>query len=314
MSSEPTISVVIPSYNRGQVLLDTLDLLQQQRMPPQQILVVDQTHYVQGDRVAAKLEDLHASGEIRWMRRSTPSIPAAMNAGLLAARSSHVLFIDDDVKFETEFIENHRRAIDISKYAGHVGQIIQPWQQAVGRHGYDSDSGLREDLNFPFHSDSVFRVANCMAGNLLLHREHALAAGGFDENFVGAAYRFESEFCRRLIRQTGEKLWFIPDASLLHLHVKVGGTRANSDHFVSADGSHSMGDYYFAMLEGAPGERWRYMLRRFVGSILARYYLTRPWLMPRRLVAEWRGMQRARHAYRNGPLLLNSNQSVTGVA
>jgi len=38
-----------------------------------------------------------------------------------------------------------------------------------------------------------------MGGNFSVKRDLALRLGGFDENFVHVAYRFEAEFCDRAI-------------------------------------------------------------------------------------------------------------------
>src|SRR5437868_3122650 len=81
--------------------------------------------------------------------------------------------------------------------------------------------GLGACLDFPFNSAIPAQVANVMAGNLSVRREMALAVGGFDENFVGVAYRFETEFCRRLLRAGGRVL-FQPAASIHHLRTPTG--------------------------------------------------------------------------------------------
>ena len=44
----------------------------------------------------------------------------------------------------------------------------------------------------------------------------------FDERFKGSAVREESDFCLRL-RQTGYKIWYDPEADLVHLGEETGG-------------------------------------------------------------------------------------------
>ncbi|MDH3639600.1 MAG: glycosyltransferase, partial [Gammaproteobacteria bacterium] len=97
------ISVVIPTLNREQVLLDTIGHLMNQTHKPREILVVDQTpqHESATNRT---LEEWTQSGLITWIRLSRPSIPAAMNAGLLASQCAIVLFIDDDVIPEPDLL------------------------------------------------------------------------------------------------------------------------------------------------------------------------------------------------------------------
>ena len=309
MSSDPTLSVVIPTYNRGALLLDTITLLQKQERRADQILVVDQTCYEAGDETAGRLERLHKSGEISWLRINKASIPLAMNYGLQASQSQYVLFIDDDVEFDEQFLGAHKIALNQSPRIAHVGQIIQPWQNAIDLVGYQPGTGINQDLGFPFNAQQPAKINNCMAGNLCVNREQAIAAGGFDENFIGAAYRFETEFCRRMVRYYEQLFLFEPSASLSHLHSPRGGTRSHADHHTSASGNHSMGDYYFALLEASGISRWQYIVGRFLRSVVARFYLRRPWYIPVRLLAESRGLIAAWVAFRNGPRHLQPGAS-----
>lgn len=306
MKDNPSIAVVIPTYNRGAVLVETIKLLLGQKRRANEILVIDQTNYHQNDSAADQLSEYASEEKITWIRLDRPSIPFAMNRGLLTARSEYVIFIDDDIEFERDFINQHICAIEQYAAVAHVGQIIQPWQQVETYENYQPGSGFLRDLHFPFNSENSAEIANCMAGNLCVQRAAAIAAGGFDENFVGAAYRFESEFCRRLIRHTGYLFRFVPSASLNHLHLSSGGTRTINQHMTSASGSHSMGDYYFALLEARGMERWKYIFSRFFGSFIAKFYLRAPWYIPVRMLAETRGLIDAARAFTLGQKTIDS--------
>lgn len=309
MSEQPILSVVIPSYQRGPILLETIGLLQAQDHAVKELIVVDQTDYPLADPVRAALQALHDRAEIIWLRLSKPSIPHAMNVGLMRASSEYVLYLDDDVQFAGDFISQHVSGLAQYTPVAQVGQIIQPWQSEISRHEYRPGHGLQRDLQFPFHSDAHAEIVNCMAGNLVVHREKALAAGGFDENFHGAAYRFETEFCRRLVKHSGAMFHFVPQASLLHLHHASGGTRAQHNYLTSASGAHSVGDYYFALRHGKGLEKWRYVARRLCSSIVARFYLAKPWFIPVRLIAELRGFATAVGMVKKAPRLISGASS-----
>jgi glycosyltransferase involved in cell wall biosynthesis len=90
------LSVAIPTYRRDQVLIDTVRDLLAFDPPPAEILVLDQTPEHAPD-VATVLRDWDTAGQIRWLRLPEPSIPRAMNRGLLEARQEIVLFLDDDI-------------------------------------------------------------------------------------------------------------------------------------------------------------------------------------------------------------------------
>jgi len=130
-----------------------------------------------------------------------------------------------------------------------------------------------------------------------VRRGVALEIGGFDERFVGAAYRFETEFCRRLLR-AGLTTRFDPRPSIDHLRAGTGGTRLRGSHLTSASPVHSVGDYYFAHVEGAGLARWRYIARRMGREVTTRFHARRPWWIPVKLLGEVRGLLLARKLHR----------------
>jgi len=311
MTKMVSMAVVIPTYNRGAVLLDTIELLFSQERQADEIIIVDQTDYAVTDPVASRLRALNEQQKIRWLRQATPSIPKAMNQGLMTATSDWVLFLDDDVHFNERFIAEHKAMLERSDHVAHVGQIIQPWQREAQGSDYTSTSGLTQDLDFPFNSDTQATIHNCMAGNLCVNRRVAIDVGGFDTQFNAVAYRFETEFCRRLIAHTQQPFLFAPLATLDHLKVTKGGTREHAqNHLTSLSGAHSVGDYYFALLQIGREGLFRasvfYILRRFAGSIIARFYLRQPWWIPVRLVAELRGFLSACLKRMQGPKRLSA--------
>jgi len=161
-----TLDIVIPSFQRGEVLLDTINALHKQ---------------------------------------ADHSIPNAMNIGLLRANSDLVLFLDDDISPSESLLAQHKQAYSDDVVAV-VGQILQPGEVPVTVTDYPNNQGFDADLVFPFYSDKEKTIQNCMAGNLSVNRQAAIDCGGFDTNFIAVAYRFETEFCRRLIKHSGKNL------------------------------------------------------------------------------------------------------------
>ena len=303
-----SLSVVIPTYQRGEVLLDTLEQLLQQKELADEVIVVDQTDYDETETVFKVLQKKHKSGEINWLRLLKPSIPIAMNTGLKVACSHLVLFLDDDVTLNNELICQHKKAFTKNEIVATVGQILQPGQVTCTLDDYQSEPGLNQDLNFPFNADELAVINNCMAGNLCVDRLQAIAAGAFDEQFYSVAYRFETDFCRRLIRYSNKKFLFVPEASLYHLKCERGGTRSDyADFLVASTPNHSYGDYYFALKHGSFISAFRYILVRFFSSFFARFYLTRPWWLPVRFAAELRGLFKAIALKKQGPRYINKH-------
>lgn len=300
--TELPISVVIPTYGRDSVLTDTVRSLLACDPPPDEIVLIDQTP-AHDAATTALLESWNASGAIRWIRRSPPSITQAMNAGLLAASHPVVLYLDDDIIPHPALLGEHRIAHQTTEATAVVGQVLQPEQSPTDAELPYQQGGLRSCLDFPFYSNRPAWVDNVMAGNLSVRRDAALAVGGFDENFVGSAYRFETEFARRFVR-SGRRIRFHPAASIRHLRAERGGTRSTGSHLTSADPKHGVGDHYFALLNASPFAAGRYMARRSIREVCTKFHLRHPWYIPVKFVGELRAALMALQLYHGGQKLL----------
>jgi GT2 family glycosyltransferase len=288
----PALSVAIATYGRGMVLVETIEQVLAQS--PGELLILDQNRaYEPG--VAQFLQEQSDQGALRWIRREEPSIPGALNDALLQAREDIVLFLDDDVVLAPGLLEAHWRAhASKPNSAAVVGQILQPGEVPTAR---------GEEEPFRFNSTHGCLIKDLMAGNLSVKRAAAMAVGGFDENFLAVAYKFESEFGQRLAR-AGWELWFEPEASLRHLRASGGGTRSFGSHLRTASPGHSVGAYYFCLLENGGTWAWSTVLDRWHKTFCSRYLLRRPWWLPLVALAEIRGIRQAGELYRRGPKLL----------
>lgn len=280
------ITVAIPSYRREKVLIETLQYVLALQPQPAEILVLDQTE--QHEKFTTeRLQALADAGSIRWVRLAEPSIPKAMNQGLLLALQALVLFLDDDIRPEPGLLAAHVAAHLRQPNVLVAGRVIQPWQEGID---------FSADPLFHFAGLQPAWIKEFMGGNFSIRRESALALGGFDENFVRVAYRFEAEFAHRFIA-SGQRIWFEPTACLHHLKDVGGGTRTYGDHLTTWRPDHAVGAYYFSLRTGA----WADLLRRPIGAVATRHHLRHPWQIPRTLLAELRGIAWAWQLFRRGP-------------
>jgi hypothetical protein len=253
-------------------------------------VLVDQTAE-HPPEVGKQLAALHDERAIRWIRLDAPSIPRAMNTGLEAARCATVLFLDDDILPMPGLVEGHLRARADARLI--AGQVLQPGQEALP---------LARSERFRFNSSEAAMIEEFMGGNFSIDRRAALELGGFDENFVGAAYRFEAEFAHRFVRSFGP-IRYEPSAAIRHLAIASGGTRAHAHHLRTAEPVHSVGAYYF-QLSARPALWWLAALWRPLRSIRTRHHLRHPWWIPATLLAEARGFAWALRLRRSGPKLI----------
>ena len=293
LNQHPAISIVIPTYRRSEIVLATIQQFRSFYPDQHELIIVDQTTDVP-PAAAAALAKLDANGSIRWLRLPKPSIPAAMNVGLLAARGEAVLFLDDDIQLDASLVPAHLAAQQAGALV--AGQVLQPGEYPVH---------LRAGQTFIFCSDTKRWISEFMGGNFSVNRAKALALGGFDENFVGAAYRFEAEFAHRFVAKHG-KILFNPDASIRHLQLATGGTRAHGHHLRTARSAHSVGAYYYLM-RVRPRRWWRKIILRPMRAVRTRHHFRRPWWSPVTLLAELRGFIRAIWLLVRGPKFVEQN-------
>ena len=286
------ISIAIPTYRREQVLLDTIDYLLALQLAASEILVLDQTEKHESS-TELRLQELAGNDSIRWLRFDQPSIPKTMNRGLLEAKQDIVLFLDDDIRPEADLLTTHFTVHQAHNNVLVAGRVIQPWQEGVD---------LSENDSFHFASLKSSWINEFIGCNFSVRRKDALCIGGFDENFVRVAYRFEAEFAYRFLK-AGNRIYFEPHACLHHLKAEDGGTRTFGEHLTTWKPDHAVGAYYYFLRTGSGFD----FIQRPILSIATKYHLSHPWQIPLSLLAELRGMLWALKLFCGGPRYVDTN-------
>lgn len=236
MIKYPSISVIVPTYNREAILKASLEELLKQDYPSWEILVIDQTatHEAETEQYLQQLAD---DQKINWIRVNWASLPGARNLGVRQATGDIVLFIDDDVEIPDGYLyahaQNYINDPEIGAVAGRVLDRMKisdaKCQKKADNYEIDylppeaSDPGIawyHIDLVHTTKPQSVISARGC---NMSFKRDIFTKYDiWFDERFRGSAVREESDFCLRL-RSTGYKIWYDPQAYLVHLGEETGG-------------------------------------------------------------------------------------------
>jgi len=275
----PTVAVAIPTYLRGQVLLDTIEQVLAQDPPADEVVVVDQTpeHYPE---VQAKLQGWHNAGRIKWVHQTTPNLPMARNTAVRESTSDVIIYIDDDVVLVPGFVGHHRDNFADPDVVAVAGRTIQPNGWGVPHRTKPWRRELDHLYLSPDRTDRVEGIANFPGGNHAVRRDAIQAIGGYDEMYIGWAYREDSDAALRLWK-AGGKIVFDPLACLTHLATPAGGCRV--DRNVKRPEWHvSFPASYFAFRHLFPMRKfWSdvfvWNVRRYV---LRRNALKRPWSFP----------------------------------
>jgi GT2 family glycosyltransferase len=277
-----TVALAIPTYNREDVLVNTVKSALSLQPAPDEILVVDQT--AEHDETTKRfLNDSHRKGAIRWIHHQPPSLTAARNKAIADTRSDILIFVDDDVELPKNFIANHLKNYKNEKVqavAGGVNQENKPTypQPPVG-------GKWPRILDYKYFS--VFSqkrtegVATFMGCNHSVRTEVLRRLGGYDTSYIGSAFREDTDMAVR-IWINGGLIVFDPQARLTHLATPSGGCRINDQPQSNPEWWVSFNRHYFSFRHLFPlGEFWRLIfIQDFRQTVLRKANVFHPWRIP----------------------------------
>ncbi len=211
---ELTVSVIIPTRNRAGDLAKTIESLLSQTVQPAELIIVDQS-----------AEKSYAdSPPMPTFYIHDPTLSGASdarNVGMDRARGDILLFLDDDVVMESNFIEEILAAYS-DGVTGVSGIITNYRRPSLLRH-------LWEVVFFrgPFHDDRqpvYWNAARNVAsppvrvrkftGALMSFRRTEVQSHRFDTQLTGACHGEDTDFCLRLPKES--VLLINPRARLVH--------------------------------------------------------------------------------------------------
>ena len=208
----PKVSVVIPTWNRADLLAQTIDKIEHQTMARDsyEVIVIDIKSTDHTQKVLNQKSRVYR--KLKTFSQSKRGAAATRNVGIQAATGDIILFIDDDIQAEPDLIaalwKYHQRFPGSSI----IGGVITPW-------GNCSDAFLRylRDRGI-FNPYSIacgpMDFSYYHTGNVSTARSVLLDVRGFNEQF--AIYGMEDiELGYRLERQ-GSRMVHGPDAKAVH--------------------------------------------------------------------------------------------------
>jgi GT2 family glycosyltransferase len=138
-------SIIIPTYNRGKLLCNTLKNLLEHLPADVEIVVVDQSEEMYHEVMETTR---NYSTLIHYYKIPRKGLPHARNYGLKRAIGEIVIFCDDDVIPTPDFIKNHLQNYKEKDVGGVGGRILQN-----GKHQHPfSDLECMSKANLPNHS------------------------------------------------------------------------------------------------------------------------------------------------------------------
>lgn len=210
--TETLVSAVIPTRDRGQDVVATVESILACDYPTLELIIVDQSS---ADATEKSLRDLQADSRLQILRSPTRGISAAQNIGISKAQGAIIALTDDDCVVPANWVRTLVEAFTAEPSLGIIFGSVLP-----GPH--DSAAGF-----VPASICTTNKLARClgelhkiggMGACMGLRRQVWEQIGGFDERFgtgarIGAGE--ESEFLIRSLLE-GIQARQVPSFELVH--------------------------------------------------------------------------------------------------
>jgi len=206
LSSEPLVSVCIAHHDRGKLLLNAIETVQQQTYRNIEVLIIDDGSTKEAAlETLKKIEQTDYELPVSVVRQTNKYLGAVRNTAIANAQGKYILFMDDDNEAKPHEVET------FLKVAEHTdADILTCWSDAfnserpnvskmppytIAFYGNDLATGL---IRNPFGDSNCF-----------VNREAMLQIKGFTEHYkVGLD---DMEFFSRSIL-SGLKVMLVPEA------------------------------------------------------------------------------------------------------
>lgn len=215
-------SIIIPTLHRTSFLLTTLkDLVVQKFKHPFEIIIVDQSN----EKDKAVTDYIKDYAFIKYHHiKSFKGLPEARNYGATKAIYEYLLYLDDDIRCNSDLLEQHYIFLkykNIAVVAGGITEKFKPNTNCeTGKFVYKTANPLRG-----FHLEGQKEVEHAGGGNFSVKKKIFFEVGGIDEHLTkGAALYEETDFCLR-IKNAGHTIFYNHKAHMFHLAAETGGCR-----------------------------------------------------------------------------------------
>lgn len=208
---QPTVSIVVPTYNRSYFIEKAFSSLVDQAYPKDrfEIIVVDDGSRDRTDEILERFRKSYPS--FRYFSQPNKGPAAARNLGIRYAKGDIILFMDDDCLADENWVTELVLGYGDERVGGVAGKIkyVPPDNNIANQFAARSDGAgqafcANGEINFFVTANASFR------------RDVINQVGGFDETFPHAAH--EDVDLSHRIKQAGWKLVYSDDAVVHHYH------------------------------------------------------------------------------------------------
>jgi len=174
----PSVSVVIPTYNRAKTIIYCLDSVCNQTYPPKEVIVVDDCSTDATVDIVNKYSQDHPSVRCVVLEINSGA-QAARNRGIMEASNGWIAFQDSDDEWISDKLEKQITALENVNFNPLTVVHSDGWL-------YDYADGIKYVWNIPFIDGSVFtdllKSPGPLFPTILTSKIALLQIGLLDEN------------------------------------------------------------------------------------------------------------------------------------
>ena len=216
-------TVLICTWNRAAELKQALNTIGAMKVPRDitwEVIVVDNNSPDDTRRVVEAQRDSFPT-ELIYLFEPKQGKSHALNTGIAAARGEVIVFTDDDVKVEPNWLAEILAGLQRAGSIAAAGRIVAEWTSP--RPSWYADSGpyrlFAAIVRFELGDQEHFTDVPAFGANLAIRRDAFQRFGLFREDLLLLQDTYPSgedtEYCRRLLR-AGEKIVYLPKAVVHH--------------------------------------------------------------------------------------------------
>lgn len=216
VEGKPTVSYIIPTMMRQDFTLTLLDDLKKQTYLPDQVIVVDATPEHTRDESLYDTNNYPFEVIFKW--QTTKGSCRARNEAIDLCIGDYIVFGDDDIRIQPNFIENHIKLLQTYNAGACNGLDIRADNQQQDLEDLQKKLAAIDSKRWYVGVTQSFSNANSC-----VRREYVKQLVGNDINYDGG-YGEDSDFGISLTKM-GVSVLHNPFSANLHLKPPVGGYR-----------------------------------------------------------------------------------------
>jgi len=157
----PLVSIIIPAYNYGQFIAESIESALAQTVPCE-IIVVD-------DESTDNTEEIVKQYDVKYIKQKNAGLAGARNTGIKEAQGKYIMSFDADDILKPYAVEKHLERIDDTS-------IVTLGLMAFGNENYTARPRKA--------TVEILLKTNVIYSNTLFPKQAWLDVGGFDESDV----------------------------------------------------------------------------------------------------------------------------------